>query len=112
MVKHKSHLFGFFGHRLGRNGGPGEIALVGCLEQRPLTNILGEQGLHDFGKLGHDLGVQFRVVNSPVGRADGDCPGIVERTDSGHLHNGNLSIFGHRKLRPSKFECRIVILDA
>jgi hypothetical protein len=72
VVKHESHFRRVLRDRESRDGGAGKVALVGCLEQRPLANILGEHAFHDAGELGHDLGVQFWIVNSPVGRADGN----------------------------------------
>ena len=112
MVQDESHLCRVVSHRLGRDGGPGEVAVVGGLEQRPLANLLGEQALHDLRQLDHDLGVQFRVVNPPVGRADGDRAGVVERANSGHLHDGNLAVLGDGKFRPGKLERGIVIAYA
>ena len=112
MVKHESHLCRVIGHRLGHYGRPCEVALVVCVEQVPLAGVLGEHSLHNSGELGQDLGVQFRVVNPPVSRADGDCSRIIECADSSHLHNGNLSVFGHSKLRLGKLKRGIVVPNA
>ena len=112
MVKHKSHLCRVIGHRLGHDGRPCEVALVVCVEQVPLAGVLGEHSLHNFGELGQDLGIQFRVVNPPVSRADGDCSRIIECADSDHLYDGNPAVFRHGKLRRGELERGIVIPDA
>ena len=112
MVKHESHLCRVVSHRLGRDSSPRELALVITVQQFPFSDVLGEHALHDVGELGLYFGVQFRVVDSTVSRANGNRSGIVERSDSGHLHDGNLAIFGGGKRRIGKLERGIVIADA
>ena len=105
VEQHKPHPCRVIRHRLGRDRGAGVIALMCGLGQRPFPDVLREQCFHDLGQLGHDLGIKIRVVNPPVGRADGDRPGVVERADSGHLHDGNPAVLGDGKFRPGKLEC-------
>ena len=112
MVQHKSHLGRFIGHRLGRNGDLCEFTLVISIKQFPFTDIVREHASHDVVEAGRNLPIQFRVMNPPIGRADGDRRWVIQCAHTFHLHNGNPAIFRHGKLRPGKRERRVVILDA
>ena len=50
-------------------------------------------------------------MNPPVGRADGDCAGVVQRAKPGHLDDGHLTVLGDGKFRPGKLERGIVIAN-
>ena len=82
------------------------------VQQFPFADILWEHTLNNLGKLRLYFGVQFQVVNSPVSRANRNRTGIIQRTDSNHLNNGNLAIFGDSKFRLGKLERGVVIPNA
>ena len=102
----------FISHRLGRNGDLCKFTLVISIKQFPFADIVRVQAPHDVVEVGRNLPIQFRVMNPPIGRADGDCRWVIQRTDSGHLHDGNSAVFRHGKLRRGELERGIVIPDA
>ena len=82
------------------------------VQQFPLADILWEHTLNNFGNLRLYFGVQFQVVNSPVSRANRNRTWIIQRTDSNHLNNGSLPIFGNGKFRLGKLERGVIITNA
>ena len=112
MVQHKPHLCGIVSHRLGRNDDLCEFTLVISIKLFPFTDIVREHASHDVVEVGRNLPIQFRVMNPPIGRADGDRRWVIQCAHTFHLHNGNPAVFRHGKLRSGKRERRVVILDA